>query len=216
MNDNCFQFLFCCFAVLLLASCSTSSNQTIEPSTVSYLVKIDGLNEEATTQQDTLRVMTAGIIVENVSMGIDAGPPLTIMPGQAVVSYDKSNSDQHIELASTPIQGNTYRSSSFSVALAEDIQVSHPEYSVYVTGIVNGEEFEFGTDLTFTRGFNFSQPLVVPAQNAAIEIILSTDLRTWFRKPQGGIINPLEAESQEKIEENIEPSFELDVETGTP
>lgn len=195
-----------------IMSCSSNTN-SITPSSATYYASVNSLGEEITTEQDTLQISTVRIVLEDLRLGYD-GPPQIIMPGEAAIYFTQTNSGQRRQIASRQIAAQTYYSSEFSVSLPDQISVEHSQYSIYMTGMYNGEQFEFGTDTTFSRGLNFTGGLNVPAQDALIELTVVADLEDWFRGDGGVLLNPQTSDGRSEIEKNIKPSFDVDVESN--
>ncbi|MDZ7692627.1 MAG: hypothetical protein U5K69_16110 [Balneolaceae bacterium] len=89
------------------------------------------------------------------------------------------------------------------------MNLEHPGHSIFVTGIYNGKNVEFGSDTTFSSDQNFNQQQDIPLQNAQLKVIISFDVLEWFRGDENGILNPQEEASQDEIEKNIRPSFKI-------
>lgn len=207
-------YRFTLFLVILSLwiSCSSSTNQTsVEPTTVNFLVTAEGINEKLTADQDTLEISSVRIVLKELRLGFDAGAPVMVRENDVAVSFDEMNRGDSVSIANTEIPGNIYRSSGFSVALPQNIDVEHPEYSIFVTGMYSGQNFEFGSDTTFASDQNFNQQQDIPLQNAQLKVTISFDLLEWFRGDQNDILNPREEAFKDEIEKNIRPSFRIDM-----
>lgn len=196
----------------LAVACSSSTDQnSVTPTIAIFSVQADGVDEEFANETDTLQVSSARLAFNQLTLGFNAGPPIVVRDNPVAVSFDASNSGESVNIGSRDIPGNTYRSSGFSLVVPENLNVSHPEYSIFVTGMYNGQAFEFGTDTTFTSDLNISQSQLLPNQNAELRVAISFNVLDWFRGEQDQILNPSEASDREAIEANIRPSFDSDV-----
>ena len=91
----------------------------------------------------------------------------------------------------------------------------HPQFdgrSIRVSGTYNGEVFAFDQDLDEEQELNLNPPLVVTGETVAINLTICIDIKTWFRRASGDLLNPESANkgeaNEELVEENIKDSIE--------
>lgn len=91
----------------------------------------------------------------------------------------------------------------------------HPDFedvSIRVEGTWNGEEFVFLQDLNEDQELALSPPLEITDGTTTRNLTLRLDLATWFRTPDGGLVDPRTASdggpNEDLVEENIERSIE--------
>lgn len=201
-----------CLLALALSSCLTSnSGPSVQPTTAASFLKINGIDEPAVVQQDTLHISRTRLVFGDLRISYLTSPPIKILEGQAGISFAAADKGDSVKIASREIPGQTYHSAGFSIALPGDIDVAHPEFSIFVTGTYNGDSLEFGTDTTFTFDVNLNSPLKVPSQNARVSLTIVSNAVEWFKDSSGAIINPNTASGQRMIEGNITSSFDFEV-----
>lgn len=95
-----------------------------------------------------------------------------------------------------------------------DIQVTDPDfrdetgsYSVVVKGLFNGEEFTFRSTEDFEIDVDLNPPLEI-SEASQSTLVIEIFIPVWFMGADGMIMNPKELNNVEKINENIENSFE--------
>ena len=91
----------------------------------------------------------------------------------------------------------------------------HPEFdgrSIRVSGTYNGEDFLFEQDLNEEQELDLNPPLVVTDETESLNLTISIDIDTWFRRPLGDLVNPESANkggaNEDLVEDNIEASIE--------
>lgn len=95
-----------------------------------------------------------------------------------------------------------------------DVNVSDPDfrdetgsYSIVVKGIYNGEEFTFRSSEDFEIEIDLNPPLEIGEDDSAL-LVISVDVSSWFKGPNGEDLDPKDPANTELINENIENSFE--------
>jgi hypothetical protein len=88
---------------------------------------------------------------------------------------------------------------------------AHPDFagiSIRVVGTFNGTAFTFTTPITAEVEIELPEPLEVSAETPTA-VTLQVDLSTWFKGPDGGLLNPAAPSQQtrSRIEQNIRQSF---------
>lgn len=96
----------------------------------------------------------------------------------------------------------------------DDIFVGDPdfydgdeEYSVVVEGMYNGERFVYRSEEDFEIEMDLNPPLEVTESRSEV-LVISIDIDSWFIDDNGGVLNPNNPQYFERIDENIERSFE--------
>lgn len=81
------------------------------------------------------------------------------------------------------------------------------EYSVVVKGMYDGERFVYRSDEDFEIELDLNPPLEV-AESRSELLVISIDIHSWFIDGNGGVLNPNNPQYFERIDTNIERSFE--------
>jgi hypothetical protein len=90
--------------------------------------------------------------------------------------------------------------------------LAHPDFlgvSIKVTGIYNGDEFTFTTDVSSKVEVEFDTPITVTVDGMT-NVTLLMDVREWFLQAGGAsLVNPiaLTEGARDRIEQNIRASF---------
>lgn len=97
---------------------------------------------------------------------------------------------------------------------ASDINVSDFDfrdatgsYSVVVKGLYNGEEFTFRSSEDFKIDVDLNPPLEI-SEVSQSTLMIEIFVPIWFMGADGMIMNPNDQKNIERINENIEDSFE--------
>ena len=80
-------------------------------------------------------------------------------------------------------------------------------YSTVVKGLYNGEEFTFRSTEDFEINLDLNPPMEI-SETSQSTLVIEIFLPVWFMGDDGMIMNPKEYGNAEKINENIEKSFE--------
>ncbi len=88
-----------------------------------------------------------------------------------------------------------------------DFQDETGEYSVVVKGFFNGEEFMFRSSEDFEIDIDLNPNLVIGEGSSSV-LVISIDVYSWFRDSDGAGLDPKDPANTERINENIERSFE--------
>ena len=95
-----------------------------------------------------------------------------------------------------------------------DIIVTDPDfrdetgsYSVVVKGLFNGEDFTFRSSEDFEIDVDLNPPLEI-SETSQSTLVIEIFVPVWFMGADGMIMNPKELNNTEKINKNIESSFE--------
>lgn len=117
-------------------------------------------------------------------------------------------------LTEREIPEGVYDEFSLELENDDDIFIGDPdfydgdeEYSVVVKGVYNGERFVYRSEEDFEIEMDLNPPLEV-TENRSEVLVISIDINSWFANGNGGILNPNNSQNFERIDENIERSFE--------
>jgi len=80
-------------------------------------------------------------------------------------------------------------------------------YSIVVKGLYNGEEFMFRSSEDFEIDIDLNPPLELGDGGNSV-LIISVDVYSWFKGADGEDLDPNNPNNTERINENIERSFE--------
>jgi len=80
-------------------------------------------------------------------------------------------------------------------------------YSTVVKGLYNGEEFTFRSTEDFEIDLDLNPPMEI-SETSQSTLVIEIFLPVWFMGSDGMVMNPNEQGNAEKINENIEESFE--------
>ena len=80
-------------------------------------------------------------------------------------------------------------------------------YSVVVKGVFNGEDFTFRSSEDFEIDVDLNPPLEI-SETAQSTLVIEIFVPIWFMGADGMIMHPKELKNIDKINENIEDSFE--------
>jgi hypothetical protein len=94
-----------------------------------------------------------------------------------------------------------------------DFAAEHPDYediSIRVVGTHNGTAFTFASDLTEVETVPFAGPVEVETEGA-LPLTLLVQVADWFASPDGGLVNPEDANDggpfESLVERQIRESF---------
>jgi hypothetical protein len=94
-----------------------------------------------------------------------------------------------------------------------DFAAEHPDYediSIRVVGTHNGAAFTFSSDLTEVETVSFAGPVEVETEGA-LPLTLLVQVADWFASPDGGLVNPEDANDggpfESLVERQIRESF---------
>jgi hypothetical protein len=80
-------------------------------------------------------------------------------------------------------------------------------YSVVVKGLFNGEEFTFRSSEDFEIDVDLDPPLEI-SETSQSTLVININVAIWFVGDDGLVLHPKELNNLEKINDNIEKSFE--------
>lgn len=95
-----------------------------------------------------------------------------------------------------------------------DVEINDPDfrdengsYSVVVKGLYQGEEFTYRSREDFEIEMDLNPPLeITGSENTSI--MINIDVHSWFKGSDGIDLDPKDFNNSERIDENIENSFE--------
>ena len=96
-----------------------------------------------------------------------------------------------------------------------DFIAQNPEFrrvSIRVEGRYNGSDFVYLTDLNEDQEIHLADPIVVGPGTAPVNVTLTLDVSSWFRRDDGSLVDPATANdggpNEDLVEDNIENSIE--------
>lgn len=142
-------------------------------------------------------------------------------------SLDFEIENQVIQL---PLDGSPYQLAAADIAsgfydefeleiegLDDDDNVNDPDFaesseetSIIIEGTYNGEDFTFKSEEDFEIEFEFNSPIQIDENTTNVDINLMVDIASWFVDDSGNDLDPTDPANREKIEDNIENSFDAE------
>ena len=96
----------------------------------------------------------------------------------------------------------------------DDVEVSDSDfrdetgsYSLVVNGSYQGEDFTFRSREDFEIEIDLFPPLVIEESGTSV-LVVTVDVSGWFKGPDGETLDPKDFNNTERINKNIERSFE--------
>ena len=88
-----------------------------------------------------------------------------------------------------------------------DFDDGNERYSVVVKGLYNGEEFIYRSTEDFEIEMDLNPALEV-LESESTALVINIDIDSWFKDSNGNDLDPNDSRNFERIDENIENSFE--------
>ena len=88
-----------------------------------------------------------------------------------------------------------------------DFDDGDERYSVVVKGLYNGEEFTYKSREDFEIEIDLNPPLEV-SESEITSLVINIDVISWFKDLNGNDLDPMDSSNFERINDNIENSFE--------
>jgi len=129
-----------------------------------------------------------------VNLPLD-GTPLTITQAEIPVGY-YDEFEMEIEKPDSDVEVTDH-----------DFRDETGSYSVVVKGLYNGEEFTFRSSEDFEIDVDL-EPALEISETSQSTLVVEIFVPVWFMGADGMIMHPKEQSNAEKINENIEDSFE--------
>lgn len=82
-------------------------------------------------------------------------------------------------------------------------------YSIVIRGVYNGEDFTYRSKEDFELELEFNPPLEI-TNDTSPSIAININPSSWFKDSSGNDLDPNDPNNREKIDENIENSFEVE------
>lgn len=206
--------------VLIFVACDDSGDDDGVGTMSSVSIKADYntvLSKSAAG--DTLSIDTAKILIKNIEFqsALD-DDSLDFKTGPFVVVLDLTGQVSTVTTGTIP--PGTYDRIKFKIHKPEDTEViPDPEFrigtsgderfSVIVKGVFNGVPFLFRSKEGLDQELPITPPLTIAADGKGINTTLLADVSSWFvDSADGSVLDPMDAENEDLIDENIENSFE--------
>ena len=122
------------------------------------------------------------------------------------------------ELASATIPVGTYDDFEIEIENDDADNIDDPdfrdgdeEYSIIIRGIFNGEEFTYRSEEDFEIEMDLNPPLEVNETRSSLAVAININPNGWFTDHSGNPLDPNDPSNQDTIDENIENSFEAEL-----
>ena len=224
---------------LVAAGCEEATRPSLDDPqvTLSFQVEGDGLSfsrspglSAATAPAATLKLDSVQLVLAEIRLSpardsakCDGGNRCgSFKTGPVLVSLPLAGG-KITPFATLPPAG-TYNALEFKIhrpegndSVTRAFRAAHPTWpasaAIRVVGTYDGKRFEsfFRTEASIKQAF--AQPLVIDAatQLSAVGLTVAVKIDQWFRDAQGGVINPAELTSNQRllalVEKNIRESF---------
>ncbi|TVR36525.1 MAG: hypothetical protein EA390_00610 [Balneolaceae bacterium] len=169
---------------------ATDGNNEIEIHEVKFFLdefELDGANGTSDFELEELNDFI-------VNLPLD-GSPITISQAEIPAGfYDEF--EMEIEKPDSDIE-----------VTDRDFRDETGSYSVVVKGFFNGNEFTFRSSEDFEINVDLNPPLEI-SETSQSTLVVNIYVATWFTGDDGLIMDPKDAMNTEKINDNIEKSFE--------
>jgi len=165
------------------------TNTTIELNEAKFLVK--RLKVES-TEDDSLNFLARDLIVD---LPLDGSPFILSSDGIPNGIYEEFK-----------VQVNKSRGN--QTPEDPDFIDGDQRFSIVIKGTKDGNSFIFRSDENFNLEFEFNPPMQITDSTTSVTIDLVIDAEQWFVGEDGSALDPNNPDDFDKIEDNIEDSFE--------
>lgn len=210
--------------ILFLSSCITS-NRDLEQRRLALYFLAENIGSEINIDDQTIVINEFKFALDRFSLYAENDIVLQTSGDVTalIYSYDKNIINDRLvldvdlgfrdidriigyELFAEPVSNRTG-------VLDSDFFGQDSNYSVIIRGTVNDLDFNFRSSLEFERKYDFS--VVFSEDKETIVIRNIVDLENVFTSSNGGFLDPLETENEEKIVKNIRDYLVIQVSTAS-
>ncbi|MFH5833698.1 hypothetical protein ACG2F4_06325 [Halalkalibaculum sp. DA3122] len=180
--------------------------------------KVTSATSPTTLSVDTLTEIK--FLVEELELeSAIAGDTLDFEAEDLVVNLPLDGSE--FQLTSKTVPEGVYEEFELEIENDDDVQeVNDPDfydndrtYSIVIKGVYNGEAFTYRSEEDFEIELELNPPLEITENSASFAVNISIDPAIWFADSQSGnSLDPTDPSNREKIDANIERSFEAESE----
>jgi hypothetical protein len=204
---------------LFAVSCDTTNSGTDE--TASLQLQMHVKSATAVSKQVQTSNSLSGIEIQEVKLFIEEMELESIQEDS--LDFEIENFIVNLPLDGSPlvlteqeIPAGIYDEFDLEIEKPDDVDVQVNDtdfrdetgsYSVVVKGLFNGEEFMFRSSEDFEIDVDLNPALELGEGGNSV-LIISVDVSSWFRGADGEDLDPNNPNNAERINENIESSFE--------
>ena len=172
-----------------LSQVHASAPGTLSGATTQGITLSDGMN--------TLEITEVKLTLEDIDLEGQSGSPN--IEGPILVRLSLTG-DRLTNPLTTEVPPGTYSLISFDISVPDGGDPEEVAYlaqnpdmadvSIRVNGMYNGETFSFALDLRGDQEITIAPPMVVTESSVGLEVVVWFDLDSWFRRPDGSLMNP--------------------------
>jgi len=172
----------------------TSTTLTVDDITISEVKMLVRELELESTQDDSLNFQANNLIVD---LPLDGSPFLISTQPVPVGIYDELEVDVDKPEADVDV-GDI------------DFNDGENRYAIVIRGTKDGSDFTLKSQEDFDFELEFQPPIEITDSTSEVEIDVMVNVEKWFRTGLNGrTLDPSDPDDIERIEENIERSFEI-------
>lgn len=209
-----FYFMFLLVPITIV-SCLPENNGDSR-ARVRVILELENANEIITAGGDTLGIAILKF-VHGESYFLSGSDTLLLKESPEIVIHQNGQNSSKL-LVDGIVREGSLQELVFVVEQAPaSVQNIDPDFiagdtlfSLVVEGFYGDSVFSFRSTKRFSSAYELSPPVEADA-NALYQILLSTDISSWFLNSEGsGLINPTDSAGVANINDNIEGSFRLE------
>lgn len=193
--------------MILVSSCSDSSSSNPQDKlSLSVKASIPVLSK---INADTLTISSVQLVFKEIEFENEQVDSIEFETNQIVVDVKLDGS--LTEVAVHDIPDGVYDKVELEFGGDDDDGdgVDSSRHSVKVTGMFNGEPFEFYSYVCYEIEQHFEPALVINDSLTSYNITLEVKPYDWFMDGQGNVVNPVDHRYKSMIDHNIKASFSM-------
>jgi hypothetical protein len=204
---------------LLLAGCGSVSDSKSDANVHLRMQAASSTNTAAkfaaqSTQSDSLVITEVKFFVEEMEIESVQNDSLDFERENFIVNLPLDG--MPLDIANLDIPAGIYDEFEIEIEKPDDKDVvvtdtdfkdETGDYSVVVKGTFNGEAFMFRSSEDFEIEIELNSPINLGDDESAV-LMISVDVMSWFLGATGEVLDPKNPANTERINENIEASFE--------
>lgn len=197
--------------LLLFLTVSCLSTEGIElTSSIQVNYRIPDLNNDVVRNEDTLKVLSARIVFQNMQLNQSGGSSMQLGNQQIVALYSIANNGQDLNLLNGELSEGRYSGLNFNLAQPDDPSLEDPEATIVVAGQYNDDLFKYTTGENFEKSIDFDQAAEIAEFNSSIIISIRPESAKWFLDETGdNILDPSSGSNSSRINANLIDSFQI-------
>lgn len=207
-------------STIVFVGCDIMQSSTDGPSEVQIRMQVEAPTSSSAAKQIMGLNQEEGIVIEEVKLFIEE---------MELESIQNDSLDFEIEnfIVNLPLDGSPLiiTEAEIPAGLYDEfeLEIEKPDddvfvndldfrdetgsYSLVVKGLFNGEEFTFRSSEDFEIDIDLNPPLEISESGSSV-LVVSIDVNSWFKGDNGEDLDPKDFRNTERINENIERSFE--------